>query len=99
MAIYNRYSPYKKTEQGWYLGTYNPIRLLPSEDDMIYVIPDKYHQQPWRLAKEIYGQERLYYVFALVNMGVLKDPLYDFKAGEVIRVPSKQRVERIVGGF
>ena len=98
MATYNRYSPYKQTDQTWYLGYYVPITILPASDDSYYTIPAKYDQQPWRLAKELYGQERLHYVFALLNMSILKDPLYDFKAGLVIRVPSAARIQNIMEG-
>ena len=98
MATYNRFSPYKATNQTWYLDHYTPVTLKPASDDTYYVIPDKYHQQPWRLAKDLYGQERLHYVFALLNMNTIKDPLYDFKAGTLIRIPSAARVQKMMEG-
>lgn len=98
MANYNRFSPYKATDQTWHLGYYVPLKLKPSSDDLFYTIPDKYHQQPWRLAKELYGQERLHYVFALLNMGTIKDPLYDFRAGLTIRIPSAARIQKMMEG-
>lgn len=98
MAEYNRYSPYKNTPQTWYLDRYVPITMYPASDDSFYTIPSKYHQKPWMLAKEVYGEERLHYIFALLNMDILKDPLYDFREGVVIRVPSYERVQRIIGG-
>lgn len=97
MSEYSRYSPYFKVQQTWYLGTYIPKTMKPADDDRIYVIPNKYHQQPWRLAKEEYGNERLYYIFAILNKDILKDPVYDFKAGVEIRIPSVNRVQKYMG--
>lgn len=94
----NKFSPYAKTKSTWYMDQYTPIVIRPASDDKFYVIPSKYHQQPWRVAKFLYGQERLYYVFTLLNMDLIKDPLYDFKAGLTIRVPSNERMMRIIGG-
>lgn len=98
MADYNRYSPYKNTPQTWYLGQYEHISIPVADDDTQYRIPQKYHQRPWMLSNELYGNERLYYVFALTNMDKIQDPLYDFKAGMTIRVPSNTRIQRLLGG-
>ena len=98
MATYNRFSPYQATNQTRYFDHYTPVTLKPASDDTYYVIPDKYHHQPWRLAKDLYGQERLHYVFALLNMNTIKDPLYDFKAGTLIRIPSAARVQKMMEG-
>lgn len=98
MATYNRFSPYHKTEQTWHLGHYKPISIKPASDDTIYTIPNKYHQQPWRVAHDFYGNERLHWVFALANMDTIRDPLFDFNAGTVIRVPTNERIQGIIGG-
>lgn len=99
MANYNRYSPYKDTPQtSWYLDQYTHISIPVADDDEFYVIPQKYHQRPWMLAKELYGNERLYYIFALTNMDSIQDPLYDFTVGKQIRIPSNVRIQRLLGG-
>lgn len=98
MAEYNRYSVYKNTPQTWYLDQYNPIIIPAADDDIDYVIPQKYHQQPWMLSKEVYNTERLYYIFAITNMNILKDPVYDFKTGTTIVIPSYERIQRLLGG-
>lgn len=97
MSDYNRYSPYKNTNQSWYLDIYDPIKIPSSTTDEDYVIPQKYHQRPWMLAKEKYNNERLYFVFAILNMNIIKDPLYDFKAGTTIKIPTNERVQKILG--
>ncbi len=99
MANYNRFSPYKKTAQtSWYLDQYDPISIPNDDTDEFYTIPQKYDQRPWMLAKELYGNERLYYIFALTNMDIIKDPLYDFTVGTTIRVPTNTRIQRLLGG-
>lgn len=94
---YSRYSPYFGVKQTWYLDRYVPKNMKPMDDDEIMVIPNKYHHQPWRLAKEKYGNERLYYIFSVLNKDILKDPVYDFNAGLTIRVPSVTRVQKYMG--
>ena len=92
MAKYSQFSPFSKVKQTWYLDYNLPAGLPVADSDVSYTIPVKYDEQPWRLAKELYGNERLYYIFTLRNPDVLHDPVYDFKAGVTIMVPSAQRV-------
>lgn len=97
MARYSTFSPYSKVKQTWYLGYNLPRRMFPADSDTIYTIPLEYDEQPWRLAKELFGNERLYYIFALLNPNILIDPIYDFKANVDIRVPSQSRVKDYLG--
>lgn len=92
-SAYSQYSPYAKVKQTWYLDYNLPIGLAPADTDVEYTIPSEYNEQPWRLSHEIFGNERLYYVFALLNPNILVDPIYDFTTGTVIRIPSLQRVQ------
>lgn len=93
MATYSQYSPYAKVKQTWYLAYNLPISIAPADTDTNYVIPTEYDEQPWRLSYELYGNERLYYIFSLINPNLLVDPIYDFKAGMTIRIPSLQRIQ------
>jgi len=87
------YSPYYKVQLNtWYLDYYEPIELQPADSDTSYTIPIKYNEQPWRAAKDLYGNERLYYIFALLNPDLIQDPIYDFVSNLVIQVPSIDRV-------
>lgn len=91
---YSIYSPYyKATQNNWYLDYYLPVTFYKADSDVIYTIEAIYNEQPWRLAKDLYGNERLYYIFALINSDVLQDPIYDFTQGTVIRVPTLERVK------
>lgn len=96
-AKYSQYSPYAKTKQTWYLDYNLPKNIPPADSDIDYEIPNKYDEQPWRLAYELYGNERLYYIFSLLNPNLIEDPIYDFNAGKTIRIPSVQRVQSYLG--
>lgn len=95
---YGQYSPYAKVGQSQYLGYNLPQPILASDLDMDYTIPPKYNERPDRLAKELYGNERLFYIFALVNPDLLEDPIYDFKSGVTIKIPTIQRVQGWLNG-
>lgn len=95
---YSQYSPYAKVPQTWYLDYNLPQPIYPADSDRDYVIPAKYSERPDRLAKELYGNERLYFIFSLLNPDELTDPIYDFQAGLTIRIPSLQRVQQWLNG-
>ena len=98
MSDYSRFSPWRNVKQTWYLGYHEPIPIAPADDDVLYTIPNEYNENPAALAKEVYGNERLLYIFALANVDTIMDPIYDFTAGKSIRVPSNSRIQRIIGG-
>ncbi|AUS03009.1 baseplate wedge protein [Vibrio phage 2.275.O._10N.286.54.E11] len=98
MANYSRYSVYRSTPQTWYLGYYEPTPITEADDDLFITLTEKYAENPAKLAKELYDNERLYYIFTLANMDLLADPIYDFQAGITLRVPSNNRVQRLLGG-
>lgn len=97
-STYSRYSPYRNVKQTWYLDFYNPSPINPADDDEIFIITSVYHENPTKLAREKYGNERLWYIFTLANLDKILDPIYDFKSGLEIRVPSNNRVQKLLGG-
>lgn len=87
---------YKKTGiKDNYLDLYNPMVLKHNTDDREYIIEAKYHHRPDKLAKDLYGSEQYWYVFILRNMDVLEDPIFDFKTGVTIRIPTNNNVKGI----
>ena len=83
-------SPWYDTEiiNNRYLSILN-IRSIPaSDDDPLYVVQEQYTHRPDLLAFDMYDDYRLWWVFALRNPDVIKDPLRDFKAGTIIYLPS-----------
>jgi len=98
MAIYNKTSPwFKTTQNNLYLDLLN-IRPVPAEtDDYKYVIENQYKNRPDLLAYDLYGDPRLWWVFAQRNMSVIKDPVYDFVPGTTIYIPKKSNLEKYLG--
>jgi hypothetical protein len=47
----------------------------------------RHNEKPDLLAHELYGNSKLWWVFALFNQDALKDPIIDFKEGVTIKVP------------
>jgi hypothetical protein len=66
--------------------------------DEVYVIGHGYDERPDLLAHQIYGNTRLWWVFAMRNPDVLKDPIRDFRAGTQIILPSEESVQKLVNG-
>jgi len=73
-------------------GVFLDINKLPqigvTLSDEQYTIEPAYDQRPDLLAKALYNNSRLWWVFALRNPDTIKDPLRDFAAGTIIFLPS-----------
>ena len=54
-----------------------------------FTLTSKYDQRPDKLAYDLYGNAKLWWVFAHFNQDTLKDPIIDFQAGLEIQVPTK----------
>ena len=76
----------------------NTLPKMPEDTfEVDYIIKESHAGRPDILATEIYGSPRLWWVFALKNPDIIKDPLNDFKAGVVIKIPSPETVKSLVG--
>ena len=86
---------------GFLDDTFLDINNLPSlpenVNDEKYVINAMYDERPDLLAHDIYGSARLWWIFALRNPNILKDPIRDFKTGLSIFLPSKDNVDVVSG--
>lgn len=73
-------------------GVFLDINKLPSIkrtlSDEQYEIDPAYNERPDLLASALYENSRLWWVFALRNPDVIKDPIRDFTSGTVIFLPS-----------
>lgn len=98
MAKYSVSSPWANTPQNnLYLDSLR-IRPVPAErDDYRYTIETQYKHRPDLLAYDLYGNAKLWWVFAQRNMEVIKDPIYDFEPGTVIFCPKKSNLEKYLG--
>jgi hypothetical protein len=98
MATYNNSSPWHTTPQNNFYMELMDIRPIPAEaDDFKYTIEGQYKNRPDLLAYDLYGNPKLWWVFVQRNMGVLKDPIYDFTPGTTIYIPKKSNLEKFLG--
>jgi hypothetical protein len=76
----------------------NNLPSLPQNvNDERYVINAMYDERPDLLAHELYGSTRLWWVFAIRNPDLIKDPIRDFRTGLRIFLPSAENVNIIAG--
>lgn len=99
MANYQANSPWFKTRivNDQYLDILS-IRPIPAEnDDILYTIEEQYTHRPDLLAYDLYDDHKLWWVFAQRNMEILKDPVYDMKAGIEIFLPKGSNLRKYLG--
>jgi alpha-L-fucosidase len=99
-SIYPATSPYNTTDivDTKYLDVmnYRPIPRKPS--DVYYTIPAVYQYRPDLLAFDLYGDSKLWWVFAERNPNRLgKDPYFDFVAGLGIYIPTQDTLKQVLG--
>jgi hypothetical protein len=66
----------------------NSIDDIDNYDIKKITITNKHNQRPDLLAYELYGNAKLWWVFAEFNQDKLIDPIIDFKSGLQIIVPT-----------
>lgn len=99
MAInYSAASPYSKTSlTNGYLDVINFRDITPVVNDNLYQVPSKYEHRPDLLAYELYGDSKLWWVFAVRNKSILKDPIYDLVSGVYIHLPQLSTLKKDLG--
>jgi len=99
MATYSSSSPWYNTKiiNSQYLDILN-IRSVPSSNnDIRYTIEPQYNHRPDLLAYDLYGDHKLWWVFAQRNLNSLKDPVYDFESGTEIYLPQGSALSELLG--
>lgn len=98
VAKYSPSSPWFNTPMNReYLEIWRP-RPIPAElDDYDYVIQPQYNYRPDLLAHDLYGNSRLWWVFVQRNADTIFDPIYDFRAGVIIKLPKKSKLLKALG--
>jgi hypothetical protein len=98
MGIYNSDSPYYSTDvKDGYLDVINFRNIQGQADDLIYEIEPRYEHRPDLLAYELYGNVKLWWIFAVRNKDIIKDPVYDIVPGVSIYVPSLTYIRSVIG--
>ena len=95
---YSATSPYyetKITKTGLGMMVNRPIPKLQS--DMTFEINTTYNHRPDLLAFDLYKDADLWWVFAQRNPNTLVDPLFDFKEGTSIRIPTLDTLRDALG--
>lgn len=95
---YSKTSPYYSTDRyGKFLDVMinRPIRGRAS--DVWYQIDKVYEHRPDLLASDLYGNAGLWWVFAQRNPDIIQDPIFDFKAGRSIYIPTKDQITQDLG--
>jgi hypothetical protein len=98
MAIYSNTSPWASTTiTNNYLNILKIRPVSAEADDPVYTIEPQYSHRPDLLAHDLYGTNKLWWVFIQRNLDVLHDPIYDFIPGTQIYLPKKVSLMTILG--
>jgi hypothetical protein len=97
-AIYSTTSPYFGTSNwGPFLDVWAGKTIPADVTDVVYQIDPPYNNRPDLLAQDIYQDVNLWWVFAIRNPDIIKDPIFDFVAPTIIYVPSRSVVIKALG--
>ncbi len=97
-VTYSTTSAYAQTQLfGNFLDVMTNRPISKKVDDVLYQIDSVYNLRPDMLAFDLYGDSRLWWVFAQRNPNILKDPLFDFKQGARIYIPKKATLKADLG--
>lgn len=96
---YPKTSPYHTTTvvNGQFLDVMNSRPIPPNTQDAFWTITPVYNMRPDLLASDLYGDSKLWWVFAERNPNTLKDPLFDFTTGKKIYIPKKETLSTALG--
>lgn len=98
MSIYSQNSPYYKTDVvNGYLDILNFRDISYERDDVLFEVTNTYENRPDLLAYDLYQDSGLWWVFAVRNKSVIKDPIFDMKAGTKIYLPKITTIKKTLG--
>lgn len=100
MARYNysAQSPYYDTRQtSWYLLPIELRIITPDLSDTVFSITGKYVNRPDLLSNDLYTSPAYWWVFMVRNMDVIRDPIWDFTIDTLIFLPTKSRLQSLLG--
>lgn len=98
MISYNKTSPYYATDSSnGYLDVMK-FRDIPAEtDDILFEVTSTYENRPDLLAYDLYSDVDLWWVFAVRNKSIIKDPTFDLVAGVKIYLPKLSSIKKSLG--
>jgi hypothetical protein len=97
-SIYDKASPYYFTDQSQgYLDSLS-FRDIPYQaDDIMFTVTPTYMHRPDLLAYDFYQNTQLWWVFAVRNKDIIKDPVYDLVPGVTIYIPKITTLKDVLG--
>lgn len=96
MASYKKTSHLKATPiSNGYADLYVPPLVPDLDRTEQFTISQKYVQRPDLLAYDLYGEARLWWLFAIYNKNDIVDPINDFTLNKVILVPKRDAITGI----
>jgi hypothetical protein len=98
MAKYSINSPYYKTsDAAGYLDVMT-FRDIPAKiDDELFEVTTTYAYRPDLLSNYLYKTPELWWVFAMRNQDIIKDPVYDLVPGIKIYLPKLAVINAALG--
>lgn len=98
MAVYSINSPYYRTsDSAGYLDVMT-FRDIPAQiDDELFEVTATYEYRPDLLSQYLYKTSELWWVFAMRNQNIIKDPVYDLVAGIKIYIPKMTVIKTALG--
>ena len=95
---YSKSSPYFTTPQTNNYLDIMSIRDIPSSvGDTLFLLTSQYKHRPDLLAYDLYQDANLWWVFAMRNKDIIRDPVYDMIPGVKIYLPQRQILNRLLG--
>jgi len=96
--MYTKSSPYFKTDiVNGYLSVM-ALRDIPAlRDDILFQVTPTYENRPDLLAYDLYKDPHLWWVFAVRNKSIIKDPIFDLKPGIKIYLPKQSTLKTVLG--
>lgn len=100
MSMYNKTSPYSNTGiVNGYLDVLTLVDIPEFADDPQYTLSAKFTHRPDLLAYELYNDPSFWWVFAVRNKEVIKDPIFDMVSGQTIFIPKLATIKNAIGNY
>ena len=91
-------SPYSATPQtSWYLERFAVKAVPPDAGDQLFVLLSRHNFRPDTLSYDLYATMAYWWVFAMRNPRLRRDPIRSFTTGLTIIVPSASYVRQVAG--
>jgi hypothetical protein len=96
--MYSKTSPYYDTVLNGAFLELLTLRDLPLQtDDILFTVTQQYSNRPDLLAYDLYNDVNLWWVFAVRNKDIIKDPIFDMISGQRIYLPKLSTINAVLG--